>query len=300
MSGTVSKTVLVTGATGFLGRRLCAYYHEKGWSVRALARRTDLYPFTRPGIALYKGNLPDEIDAEAFRGAEVVIHAAYTTRLTSKAEAERVNEQGTLNVHALARKAGVGRFVFISSVGAHAGAESLYGRSKYALEKKMDPARDLIIRPGLIIGPGEQGSFNRMRLQVEKLGVMPIFNGGRQILQTIHIDDLCRAIDLAVEKGLTGTLVVAETAGLTLRVFLEQLASRAAKTCRFIPLPLGPTLAMLRVIEALHIPFPLTSENLLGLKQMIHMDSARDLARIGITVKTADESLRTLGVGESR
>ena len=109
MNGTDSKTVLVTGATGFLGRRLCAYFSEKGWSVRGLARRTDVYPFTRPGIALYRGNLPDGIDADAFRGAEVVIHAAYTTRLTSKAEAERVNEQGTLRVRELARRAGAGR-----------------------------------------------------------------------------------------------------------------------------------------------------------------------------------------------
>ena len=292
MSG--SRTILITGASGFLGRRLCDYFRRKGHAVRGLVRRTGVYPFSEPGIVLFKCDLPDEIDAAAFSGAEIVIHCAYTTRLTSKEEAHRVNHLGTMKIHEMSRKAGVGRFVFISSTGSHAGAESYYGRSKYGLEKLMDPKRDLIIRPGLIIGPGEEGSFNRMRLQLEKLGVMPIFDGGRQILQTIHIDDLCRAIDLAAEKGLTGTLVVAEPEGLPMREFFQKLAERMGKKCKFVSLPMGLMLKILKVIEALHLPFPLSSENLLGLKQMKHMPSAADLARIGIQTKSADESLRAL------
>lgn len=287
-----SKTVLITGATGFLGRRLCNYFRKKGDHVRGLARRTDVYPFTESGVTLYKGDLPDEVDGSAFHGVDIVIHCAYTTQLTSTHEAYRVNHLGTLKVYELSRKAKVGQFVFISSTGAHADAESYYGKSKFALEQRMDPSRDLIIRPGLIIGPGQGGSFNRMKESMQKLGLVPIFDGGHQILQTIHIDDLCKAIDLAIEKRLTGLLVVAEPQGLEMREFFKLLATGLHRRCIFVSLPMGPVLRVLKILELFRIPFPLSSENLLGLKQMKHMPSDADLAKIGLRVRSAAESLQ--------
>src|SRR3990172_4264499 len=259
-----SKTILVTGATGFLGRHLCDYFQRKGDTVRGLVRRTNVYPFTEPGIALFKGNLPDEIDAAAFDGADIVIHAAYyTARLTSIEEAHHVNHDGTMRVYQMSKSTGVRQFVFISSTGSHAEAESYYGKSKFTLEQLMDPSKDLIIRPGLIIGSGEDGTFNRMKESLRKSGVVPIFDGGHQILQTIHVDDLCKAIDLATEKKLTGTLVVAEPQGLEVRDFFKLIAAGLNKRCILVPLPMGLFLAVLRIIEKLHIPFPLSSENLL-------------------------------------
>jgi nucleoside-diphosphate-sugar epimerase len=289
---TASKTILVTGATGFLGRHLCNYFRKKGCTVRGLVRRTNIYPFSEAGITLFKGNLPDEIDAAAFEGVDVVVHAAYyTARLTSMEEAHRVNHDGTMRVHKMSKDAGVGQFVFISSTGSHAEAESYYGRSKYELEKQMDLKKDLIIRSGLIIGPGEDGTFDRMKESLRKSGVVPIFDGGHQILQTIHVDDLCKAIDLAIEKKLTGTLVVAEPKGLEMRDFFKLVSAGMKKKCKLVPLPMGLFLVFLRIIEKMHLPFPLSSENLLGLKQMKHMPSVGDLAKIGLNVKSAEQSL---------
>lgn len=290
----VSKIVLITGATGFLGRHLCDYFRRKGDTVRGLVRRTNVYPFTEPGITLFKGNLPDEIDAAAFKGVDIVIHCAYTTRFTTQDEAYRVNHLGTMRLYEMSKNAGVGQFVFISSIASHAEAESYYGKSKFALEKLMDPMKDLIIRPGLIIGPGKDGTFNRMKESLRKSGIVPIFDGGHQILQTIHVDDLCKAIDLATEKKLTGTLIVAEPKGLEIKDFFKLLAARLNKRCVLVPLPMSLFLALLHVIEKLRIPFPLSSENLLGLKQMKHMPSAQDLARIGLNVKSTEESLKGL------
>lgn len=286
-----TKTVLVTGASGFLGTRLCDYFRGKGFSVRGLVRNTTAYPFREPGIALFRGDLPDSIDAGAFDGADIVVHCAYTTRFTTREEAHRVNHDGSARVYELSRKAGARHFVFVSSIGAHAQAESYYGRSKFELEKMFDPTSDLIIRPGFIIGPGSRGNFNTMKETLRNSRVVPIFDGGRQILQTVHIDDLCRAIDLATEKGLTGVLVVAEPEGLEMRDFLKLLAESMGRRCTLVSLPMGPFLALLRVLERLRLPFPITSENLLGLKQLRHMPSRQDLEKIGIRVKTARESL---------
>lgn len=288
------KTVLVTGANGFLGSAICDELAANGYTVRGLVRDSSRYPFRASGIQLFKADLPDSVDAAAFTGVDIVIHAAYMTQFTNLAEAQRVNHEGTLRVQALSREAGVAQFVFISSAGVSAEAESYYSRSKYALEQIMDPHKDTIIRPGFIIGPGSGGPFNRMKDTLRQTGIVPIFDGGHQILQTIHIEDLCKAIRLAVEKQLTGILVVAEPDGVEMRDFFKRLGEYIGRSPRLVPLPLLPLLLMLRITEKLGIKLPISSENLLGLKHLKHMPSADSLARIGIEVRSAEESLRAV------
>lgn len=283
-------TTLVTGATGFIGRHLCDALRRAGKTVRGLARRVEAYPFTQAGIQLFHGTLPDEVDAAAFDGVDVVIHCAYATRARSREEAHRVNHAGTAAVYEASRRARA-RFVFISSIGAHPAAESYYGRSKYELEQRLDLSTDLVIRPGLVLGPPDQGLFGRLAAQIRQTGVAPIFDGGRQVLQTIHIDDLCRAIELAIEQRRTGVLVLAEPDGVPMRTFLRLVAARLGRRCLLVPLPLGPTLMLVRTIEALRLPCPLSSENLLGLKHMVHVPSAHHLTELGITVRPVEQSL---------
>ena len=284
------QCVCVTGASGFLGRHLCEHFQRQGSEVRALMRHPETYPFREPGIKAYECDLPTDIDQAAFDGADIVIHCAYTTRQTSAEQAFSVNYLGTKAVYGLSRTHQASRFVFISSTAAHTNAESYYGRSKCSLERLFDPSRDLVIRPGLILGAGENTRFSQMTRLIQGMGVVPIV-GGSPILQTIHIDDLCKAIGLALHKRLTGTFVVAEPQGLPITDFFRLIAAQLHRRCIFIRLPMRPTLALLRVIEALGIPFPLTTESLLGLKQLIHMPSEDDLARIGIDVMPAEQSV---------
>ncbi|HEX9757604.1 MAG TPA: NAD-dependent epimerase/dehydratase family protein [Nitrospiria bacterium] len=285
------KTILITGAAGFLGRALCQFFLARGFSVRALVRSPENHPISQPGIQVFKGSLPDEIDPKAFEGTQTVVHCAYTTKLTDRKLAYRVNHVGTMKVYELSKKAGVDQFVFISSTGAHEKAESYYGKSKFALEQQMDFSRDLVIRPGLILGPGELGSFNRMKNTIRQSGVVPIFGGGHQILQVIEINDLCKAIENALEKRLTGLLVVADPDGIEMKEFFKKLAQRLKTRCSLIPFPMGATLFLLQIFEKLGIRLPLSSENLLGLKTMKHMPSQHDLAKIGIEVKNVEQAI---------
>lgn len=288
---TRGKTVLVTGASGFLGRHLCSYFRRQGYAVRGLVRRLGVYPFDEPGITLYRGELPDGIDAKAFEDIDILVHAAYATRPLPRDQAHRVNYEGTRAVYQMSRRAKVKRFVFVSSTGSHAAAESYYGRSKFELERMLDPETDLIVRPGLILGQTDEGLFGRMTSLLRKTGMAPIFDGGRQILQTVHIDDLCRAFELAIVKHPTGLLVIAEPDGVEMRAFIRLLAERLGRRCLFVPFPLKPTLRLVRALETLRLPCPLSSENLLGLKHMIHVPSAEHLANLGIKIRSAEESL---------
>jgi nucleoside-diphosphate-sugar epimerase len=122
--------------------------------------------------------------------------------------------------------------------------------------------------------------------------VVPLFGGGNQPLQTVHVDDVCAAVARILERDLPGTFNVAEPDPPTLGVFLRMMADRLGIRVRFVPLPFGPVLAGVRAIEALRVPFPLRSESLLGLKGLRQVPVADDLRRLDLRVRTAAESLR--------
>ena len=286
--------VAVTGATGFIGRHLCDALRRSGWEVRALARDTSAYPFTEAGVRMFACDLPSALDERALSGARAVIHCAYLTRHTDLDEARRVNDEGTRRVIGASRAAGVERFVFMSSQSAHREALSYYGRSKLELETLTTPGRDLVVRPGLVLGRGDAGLFHRLCDTVRQSRVIPLFGGGRQPLQTVHVDDLCAAVLSALEKEIAGCFTVAEPEPIEMRRFLEMVAIGLGRRPLFLPVPLAPALAALRTLEAMRIPFPVSSENLLGLKQMRAADTAADLRTLGVRARPARESLEAI------
>ena len=283
-------TVAVTGASGFVGGALCRTLVAKGFEVRALVR--DPARYTGPaGVRALHCELPDGIDEAALAGAAAVVHCAYATRETDLARMKRVNEEGTRRLLEASRGAGVPRMVFVSTVAVSPDAPNYYARSKHALEALFDPARDAIVRPGLVIGAGGHGLFQQLQDNLRGLGVVPLFDGGRQPLQTVHIDDLCEAIARILERNLAGAFNVAEPDPPTFAAFLRMLAERLGVRARFVPLPFAPVLAAVRVIEALRLPFPLRSESLLGLEGLQQLPVADDLARLGLRARPAAESV---------
>lgn len=286
-------TLAVTGATGLLGGRLCDRFVARGWRVRALGRGAVPDRYRGTDVTWFRCELPDRIDAAALRGVDVLVHSAYATRSVDRAQDRRVNLEGTRRLFALAREAGVKRLVFVSSASARPDALSFYGRSKFALEQELDFGRDLAIRPGLILAPSG-GLFQRMVDSIRRARVVPIVGGGRQILQTVHADDLCLAFERAIAGGLGGVLIVAEPEGLTLRDFLRLIAARLGQRCLFLPVPVAPTLAALRACEKVGLLLPVSSENLLGLAGLAHVDCRGDLERLGLEIRTARESLEDL------
>lgn len=280
---TAPKSVLISGATGFLGRALCQYFDAKGYQVSALVRdfnkAESLREYAKGGI--YRCALPDDIDVTAFEGElEALIHCAYANQAKDRVEAEAINIRGSEELLRLARAHDIQRFVFISSLSAHEKAESFYGQSKLSIERLLDPQRDLIIQPGLIMGQG--GLFKRMQNSLKRLPVVPLFYGGRQAFQTICVAELCEAIEHGISKDLVGVYKVALNDPIPIRVFYENLAATVGKKCHFVRLPGQMSLRLLRCCETMGLNLPVTSENLLGLKQMQVVETTNDLAQLGI------------------
>ena len=289
--------MLVTGATGFIGSRLSALAMTRGYVVRTLSR---LDWDSVPGVPIdrrYFGNLPDQIPESALEGVDVVVHCAASMD-SSEPIAHAVNVEGTLRLARLSSQAGVQNFIFLSSQSALPDAVSAYGKSKHAAEQALlalDDLNIIILRPGLVTGPGSRGLFRRMTRMVESLPIVPLI-GAASIVQPIHVDDLCEAVfrcDEAKPAAQTRIVKLGDPLGITLAEFLKKIALVSLRRRRvFLPIPLWPVEMVLRLTEAVGIHLPINSNNIRGLKTVELMETTADLDRLNLRLRTIDEMIR--------
>jgi nucleoside-diphosphate-sugar epimerase len=287
------QNVLITGANGFLGRAVCAAFTAAGYRVRALVRNPrnagDLASIAQGGI--FQGDLPDTIDPAALDGLRALVHCAYETRSATPAQARRTNVAGTENLARMARARGVGQLVFISSMAAHESAASVYGKTKFELEKLFTAPTDTIVKPATIIGPG--GVFQRTREMLRRLPVLPLFYADRR-LQTIFLDDCCQGILATVERCVAGTVCLAHPESTAMREFYAGIANVDGIRLKTLPFPGDLALFGIGLLESIGLKPPITSDNLLGIKHLRAFDPTPDLRRLGLSPLSFQESLRRL------
>jgi len=180
----------LTGATGFVGGRLLGLGVDEGHEIRALTRRP-----MRPchGVSWVEGALdtPDRL-AELVAGVEAVIHVAGVISAPDAAAFEAGNVAGTAAILAAAERAGVARFVNVSSLAAREPGLSLYGGSKARAEAlvKASPLATATVRPPAVYGPGDRETLELFRMASRGIVLLPPV--GR--LSLIHVDDLARLL----------------------------------------------------------------------------------------------------------
>jgi len=288
------QTVLITGAAGFLGRAACAAFTAAGFEVRALVRNPEasagLQPIAQGGI--FRCALPDVIEERAFAGgAHALIHAAYETRSASAEQARRTNVKGTEALVRLGRQTAIRQLLFVSSMAAHENAASVYGKTKYELEKLFDRAADTVIKPATIVGAG--GVFQRTREMLRRLPVLPLFFADRR-LQTIWIEDICQGLVRSVERSLGGTLLLAHPESTPMREFYQGIAAADGIRLKVCPFPGDLALLGIRLLEQIGLKPPITTDNLLGIKYLRQFDPVDDLRRLGLKPLSFQESLLRL------
>ena len=191
-------TIALTGGTGFVGQALLDVLAGREGPVRALARKA---PAGQPGqVDWVQGDLGNRAALDALvDGAEAVIHVAGLTNTPDPAEFETANVGGTLELVEAAVKAGVPRFVFVSSLSAREPQLSAYGASK-ARAEKLVAASGLdwtIVRPPAVYGPRDRDMFELFRSA--KWGVVPVPPPGRSSM--IHVTDLAELLVALVPGG---------------------------------------------------------------------------------------------------
>ena len=211
--------VLVTGASGFLGQAVAAGLIDAGHKVRTLQRR----PSGVAGAVDVLGSITDaDAVARAVDGAEGVVHLAAKVSLAGDArEFRAVNVEGTRTVLDAAERAGVSRFVQVSSPSvAHAGsalagvgaepASPRRARGEYARTKAeaelLALARDgagmhvVAVRPHIVWGPGDTQLIGRI-VERARRGRLPLLNGGTALIDSTYVDNAASAIVAALRRA---------------------------------------------------------------------------------------------------
>ena len=235
--------ILVTGASGFLGRHLSAALAAEGTPVRALVRSAAAAERVRAaagaGVELVEGHL-DDGDAlrRAARGVDAVVHLAGTYR-GSAADLHASHVEGTANL--LASLAPGTRLVYVSSTSVYGWDQrwpadhasppapcSAYGRAKLAAERLVRSWAHgpvVVARPTIVYGPGdENGMLARAHRLLRRR--VPFPGTGRNRIHLTHVDDLVRGLALLVERG-DGVFVLAGPEPAPLRGILTLLAQGA-------------------------------------------------------------------------
>lgn len=212
--------ILVTGASGFLGREVCRELAARGHSVVALVRRPGSEP---PGTRAVLADLRDEVGlAAALRRAEpeCVVHLAAETGVQRDRRAVAdVNVEGTRRLIGAAVDAGVRRCLFASTVvtGDAKGAllteeselpvDTAYGRSKQEGERMMRaaPFESVIVRPSHVYGPGGWFASQLVR-RLCAPGRLVVAGRGDNWWDVVHVADAASAVGDVLERAPAGAL----------------------------------------------------------------------------------------------
>ncbi len=252
--------VLVTGATGFVGRRVTRALCERGAEVRALVHGAgneralgDLKLELAYGEVTGRDSLLKAMD-----GVDAVAHLVAIIREKGKSTFESVNVKGSENVAAAAREAGVKRIVHVSAVGARDDRRFPYLRSKWLGEQAVTQSGVpyVILRPSLMFGEGDE-FFNTLAALVKLMPVVPMPGRGKALFQPIAADDLARCVAQSVDDStLAGqTVEVGGPDRFTYREMIGVVAETLGVRRLYLPAPVPVLYAAAGLME-LFMPRP--------------------------------------------
>jgi nucleoside-diphosphate-sugar epimerase len=270
--------ILLTGVSGYVGRRVARRLAVSGQRVRGLVPAGEELPADLPGVEFVRGDILKPATLEPHgAGVTAVVHAA-AAMLPNPAETIRcVNVDGTRNMLGAARFWGAQRFVYVSAVSAAYPRKNSYGQSKVDAEALV-AASGLpwaILRPTMVYGEGGGLHFARLVALVRgSPGLFPVFGSGTAKLQPVHVEDVASAVEIALcHAGSTrGTWGVSGATVVTFDELVTRIAAALGVKRKLIHVPLPLAMAAATVAVRVSPSFFLTPEALLGLNQDANLD----------------------------
>jgi UDP-glucose 4-epimerase len=246
----------LTGATGFIGQYLLREMPKRGYRIRALLRRPSSMPSQTTNAIIGDLTKPQNLSA-ALEGVHAVIHSAgiaYGMSGVPEDDYRLLNTEATISLARAARRAGVKRFVFLSSIRAQCGPTAdavlteadppsptdAYGRSKLAAEHGLaELDLDWVsLRAALIYGPAVKGNMAQLMQLARSPFPLP-FGSLRARRSLLALENLLAAIEtvLAAPGPLRRVFIAADPEALTIAEMIAALRAGLGRRPNVFPLP---------------------------------------------------------------
>ena len=273
--------IFITGASGFVGRRLldACFIHNYSVSVWVHQQKS-LSLFQDKSFQLNYGDLGDSKNKkqllQALTGQEIIVHLAGKTPQTATREevSDSSNVQSMKQLIDCAKQTQIKKIIYVSTQSVKITNPSRYGASKKMAEEMLQSSGldYVILRPAIIYGSGEAGIFKKFVNLIQKLPVLPIPSTS-VLFQPVSVDDVVNAIlKIAIKNIQTKIMDVAGPTSVTFAQFI-QLTAQAQKLDRIvIPFPMPVAILGAKFLTLLTDHPPVTVENLIGLSESTSID----------------------------
>lgn len=255
----IGQRILVTGATGFVGQRVCQLLESMGAVVVKTSRANSSEPNTFKVAPLG----PETDWAHALEGCTAVVHLAARVHVMNDQAADPLNEfrlantAGTLQLARQAEQSGVKRMVFVSSIKVNGEAGEFtassqpspidpYGISKFEAEQQLfeysqhSGLEITALRPPLVYGPGVRANFLKL-LSVVARGIPLPFGLVNNKRSLVYVGNLASAIAACVEhpNAAGKTYLVSDNADVSTAQLVREMANALGRKPNLLPVPPG-------------------------------------------------------------
>jgi nucleoside-diphosphate-sugar epimerase len=296
------KTILITGATGFIGGHLICRLQQSWQLIAAVREDSSQLPEQVKSIVI--GEITPDTDwGAALVGVDIVVHLAARAHILQDTAADpvyefmRSNAHSTENLAKQAIRAGVKQFVFISSIGAMGSKsenaltegvicqpDTPYGCSKLAAEQALISVASgtemnwTIFRPTLVYGAGNPGNMERL-IKLIRTGLPIPFASIQNRRSLVYVGNLVDAIAISLSHAAADrqTFVISDDRVISTPDLVRSIADTLNLNCTLVPFSVELFQLAGKVGDAfqniLHRPLPLNSRTIDSLTSSLSVDS---------------------------
>lgn len=284
----IKMACAVTGTTGFIGSEIAKIFRQEKIRVVEMTRTR------RPGLDdrdYLFFDLASPSPVPDLYHIEVLIHVAHDLTTKNKQLNHKINFEGSAKLLRHAKRCGVKKIIFISSMSAFQNARSQYGRTKLAIEAVVAEIGGIVVRPGLVFDENPRGLVGAMHQFIRYFPIVPLIGLGKQPLYLCHVQDLVKLLlyltecdDRHPEK-----ITAASKKMMTFREIVLWLAARQHKKIKTVPVPYSILLLGMKLLEQLGMNKKLRSDSLVGAKYVDPYPDFSGTDALPIQFRSCDE-----------
>lgn len=275
MRDSKTSSVLVTGATGFIGKDLVSHLLECEWRVKAMSRNGPGSLPLSERLEFVQADMRDELSLRrAVSGVSVVVHLAAAK--SDEADSQDINVHGAERLARLCLAEGCLRLINVSTQSVGIARKGAYARTKSAAEKifRDSELHVTTLRPSLVYGEEKSGVFGVVLNFVRRLPAVPVLGDGQWISAPVYVGDVSRSIIGCIENDCTigKTYSIGGPRLVTFDELIDRIGAAIGVQRRKIHFPFALSLWATQIITTLWAECPITVSNVLGSNQNVDID----------------------------